>query len=141
MHQTSIFRTSAPARRTIQRLGLFALPLLVSPLSFNLAARAQTIAAAPRPLITQVVDEATLATLRGNTRPEATAAHDRGLASDDLAMDHMLLQLQRSPEQELALTRFIDALHDPASPSYHQWLTAEQFGSRLDRKTSCRERV
>ena len=49
----------------------------------------------------------------------------------DLSMDHMLLQLQRSPEQEQAVQAFVDALHNPGSPDFHRWLTAEEFGARF----------
>ena len=57
----------------------------------------------PRALITKEVDETRLVTLKGNTRPEANAMNDRGAVADDFRMEHMLLQLQRSPEQEQAL--------------------------------------
>ncbi len=40
----------------------------------------------------------------------------------------MQLQLQRSAAQEQAVQQFIDRLHDPKSPNFHKWLTAEQFG-------------
>ena len=43
-------------------------------------------------------------------------------------MEHMLLQLQRSPEQEDAVRGLIDDLHNASSPKFHQWLTAEEFG-------------
>ncbi len=43
----------------------------------------------------------------------------------------MLLQLQRSPEQELALRQFLDELQTPGSPNYHKWLTAQEFGDRF----------
>ena len=43
-------------------------------------------------------------------------------------MDHMLLQLQRSPEREQALQNFIDQQHDSTSPNFHKWLTAAEFG-------------
>jgi len=69
-----------------------------------------------------------LVTLRGNTRPEAVAQNDRGRVSDDLILNHMMLQLQRTPGQEQALQQFITDLHDPASPLFHQWITAEEFG-------------
>jgi subtilase family serine protease len=81
----------------------------------------------PLPVIREAVDEAKLATLEGNTRPEATAANDRGIVSDDFKLDHMLLQLQRSPERETALKQYIDELHDAKSANFHQWLTADQF--------------
>ena len=39
-----------------------------------------------------------------------------------------MLQLKRSPQQERAVEQFIDALQDPASPNFHKWLTAAEFG-------------
>ena len=45
-------------------------------------------------------------------------------------MDHILLQLQRSPEQQTAVDALIDNLHNPKSPDYHHWLTAAEFGQR-----------
>jgi subtilase family serine protease len=79
-------------------------------------------------LITQNVDEGQLVTLAGNTRPEATPENDRGGVAENLLLEHMLLQLKRSPEQEQALQKFIGQQYDPKSPNFHQWLTAEQFG-------------
>jgi subtilase family serine protease len=84
-------------------------------------------AGGPMAVIRDTVDETKLATLEGNTRPEATAANDRGLVSDEFRLDHMLLQLQRSPEREAALKQYIDELHDASSANFHQWLTADQF--------------
>ena len=86
---------------------------------------AQTLA---RPLITSRIDESTLVTLQGNTRPEATVANDRGRVADATRMDHMFLLLQRAPEREEALRTVIDQLHDPKSANFHHWLTPQQFG-------------
>ena len=72
--------------------------------------------------------EAGLVTLAANTRPEANAQNDLGEVSDDLSIDHMMLQLKRSPRQEQAVERFIAELHDPKSPNFHKWLTASDFG-------------
>ncbi len=93
-----------------------------------------------RVLITRPVDSSRLYTLAGNTRSEANAENDRGKVPDAFAMQHMLLQLQRSPERELALKNFIDQQHDSTSPNFHKWLTADQFGqmygpARLDIET------
>src|SRR5271154_5182723 len=79
-----------------------------------------------RGLIVDRIDESKLHRIEGNTRSEASAENDRGAAPYDLTMDHLLLQLQRSPEQEQAVRAFIDALHDPASPDFHKWLTAAE---------------
>ena len=57
--------------------------------------------------------------------------NDRGAVADDFQMEHMLLQLQRPPEQEQALKEFIDQLHDPASPNFHRWLSAQEFGEKF----------
>jgi subtilase family serine protease len=80
------------------------------------------------PRITARIDETALRTLRGNTRPEVNAQNDRGAVADDLVMDHMLLQLERSPEQEEEVRGLIDDLHNPSSPNFHHWLTAPEFG-------------
>jgi subtilase family serine protease len=69
-----------------------------------------------------------LRTLSGNTPGGANAQNDRGRVPDAFAMDHMLLQLRRSPERELALTNLIDRLHDSTSPDFHKWLTAAELG-------------
>ena len=33
------------------------------------------------------------------------------------------------PAPEAALNRYMDEVHNPASPNFHHWLTAEQFGA------------
>ena len=90
-----------------------------------------TIAAAappPRDLIKEPIDPTRLHTLAGNTRSEANSQNDRGKVADSFPMNHMLLQLQRSPEREQELRNFIDRLHNSNSTDFHKWLTAAQFG-------------
>src|SRR5713226_3335726 len=84
-----------------------------------------------RPRITQSVDDMNRVVLEGNTHPEARPANDRGAVANDFAMEHMLLQLKRSPEQEQAVQQFIDELQTKGSPNFHQWLTAQEFGERF----------
>jgi subtilase family serine protease len=81
--------------------------------------------------VAQHIDEGDLVTLGGNTRSEATSANDRGAVDPAMTFEHLELQLRRSPEQEREAALFIEALHDPASPSFHQWLTAVEFGRRF----------
>jgi hypothetical protein len=88
-------------------------------------------AGSARPLITAAIDEKTLVTLAGNTRPEANARNDRGPVAPNLPMNHMLLQLRRSPEQEQAVEKYIDEIEDPKSPNYHLWLTPQEIGQRF----------
>jgi subtilase family serine protease len=105
------------------RFSAIALTLLL----FTVAANAT---AGSRPLITSAINEASLVTLEGNTRPEANAANDRGRVSDNLVLENLQLQLRRPAEAEQALDKYIDDLQKPNSASYHQWLTAQQYGER-----------
>lgn len=110
----------------------FRLPWLCPVLAFLLMAWSgvSQTASANRParaMITAPIDSRTHK-LAGNTRPEAAAANDDGAASDDLPMEHMLLQLRRPAERETAASEFVRQLHDPKSPNYHKWITAGQFG-------------
>ena len=87
----------------------------------------ESMAQAARQLVTQVIDERQTVELTGNTRPEVSSENDRGRVDDALVLDHMQLLMKRPAEREAALVNFIDLLHDPKSPYFHQWLGAEQF--------------
>jgi hypothetical protein len=71
-------------------------------------------------------------TLPGNVRPETWSSIDLGAAPTDLALQHMVLLLKRSGEQEAALQNLLAAQQDRKSPQYHHWLTpteyADEFG-------------
>lgn len=88
-------------------------------------------ALAPQTRITQTVNETALTTLKGNTHPLAQAQFDRGVAPPDLPMARMLLVLKRSDAQEAALEKLLEDQQDQGSPSYHQWLTPDQFGQQF----------
>ena len=121
-------REPQPAWRCNAAAALLALPLLLAAPVFS-----QTLATgrASRNVVPRQVDEYRLVTLRGNVHPAATAANDRGLVADALPLNHMMLQLKRSPAQERAFAQLIDQLHDRASPNFHHWLTAEQIGAQF----------
>ena len=102
--------------------------LLLLGLAGSLGVSATAAADTPR-LVTQTMNDIQTVTLPGNTRPEATEANDRGPVADNLQLDHMQLLLKRPAETEAALVRYIDALHNPASPSFHKFLTAATFGA------------
>jgi len=92
-------------------------------------AQTQTKLAAPR--ITQAIDEAKLVTLQHGVNPLALAGFDQGVVADSRPMNHMLLVLQRSPEQETALRNLLDAQQTKNSSNYHAWLTPQQFGQQF----------
>ena len=83
------------------------------------------------PRIAQPVQEGQLVQLLGSTHPLATAEFDRGPVEDNFPMEHMFLQLQRSPEQEEALERFLVEVQDPQSSNYHKWLTPDELGANF----------
>jgi subtilase family serine protease len=115
----------------VRKLGSFSLVVLAALISApSLNAQAQSGLRA-RPRMTQSINEMDRVALPGNTRPEARFANDRGPVSNNFTMEHMLLQLKRSPEQEAALQQFIDELHTKDSANFHHWLTAQEFGERF----------
>ena len=81
--------------------------------------------------ITARVDDAALTVLRGNTHPLARRQNDQGAIADSQPMHRMVLLLQRSPEQEVALKNLVDQQQSSTSPNYHQWLSPQQFGQQF----------
>ncbi len=79
-------------------------------------------------LVVGAIDEAKRVTLVGNTHPKATARFEAGRVEATLPMERMMLVLRRSPEQEAALQAFNERQYDVASPDFHRWLHAEEFG-------------
>jgi hypothetical protein len=86
--------------------------------------------------IVQPIDESKLVTLACGMPRRATAKNDRGAVADSFRLNHMYLRLQRSAQQQQALERALEALQDPQSANYHQWLTAEELTCRA-RRGSC----
>jgi hypothetical protein len=83
---------------------------------------------APQARIVDRLNENVLVTLRGNTHPSIRNAADLGLVSDSQPLTRMLLLLQRGPDQEAALLRYLDEQQSPSTPNFHKWLTPAQFG-------------
>ncbi len=107
--------------------------LRLSPVVFFLAAltpaSAQSPLPAPRSRILQAVDDNHRTILSGNTHPLARAEFDQGALADATPLRRMVLVLQRSADQEIALQQLIDQQQDRSSSTYHQWLTPESFGA------------
>jgi subtilase family serine protease len=113
----------------IRRIAL-ATAILTLATAFHLGAfaKAREPQAGARELITTEIDESVRVTLRGNTRPEANRANDRGHVPDDFPLEHMLLQLRRPPELQQEYDAYVVGLTKGGSPSFHQWLTPDQVG-------------
>jgi hypothetical protein len=82
------------------------------------------------PLITQQVDPAQRQVLSNTIHPLVKSAADLGRADPSLVMKDMLLMLQPSASAK-AIQQYIDTLHDPSSPGYHNWLTPEQYAAKF----------
>src|ERR1700684_199723 len=135
------FFFATPTRR--RSFSVLVLTIFLTLLSKDIPARAQPApdpspANPPNPMFTQpqdrittFIDEDQRVTLRGNRHPLATAQHDAGAVSPGYRMERMLLTLLPDASQQEALDQLLDAQHNPESPSYHQWLTPEQYGERF----------
>ena len=93
------------------------------------AATAQAAAIPAR--ITQGIDETQLVRLRGNVHPLARPEFDQGLVGEATPMKRMMLVLQRGPEQQAALSKFMDEQLSKDSPNFHNWLTPDEFGKQF----------
>jgi subtilase family serine protease len=121
------------------RNSLFVLTFLLALPAFRAAAQSKPDAASASAAqaaaiparITQAIDETELVRLKGNVHPLARAEFDQGLVSDATPMNRMMLVLQRSPEQQAALSKLMDEQLSKDSPNFHKWLTPDQFGKQF----------
>ena len=120
-------------RSIVVRPSSICIPFLWSILAASIVFPSPALAqsAVKRRLITAPIQDESTTTLRGNTYPLARAEFDRGAAPLDLPMRRMLLVLKRGPEQETSLEGLLDQQQAKGSPSYHSWLTPEQFGQQF----------
>lgn len=122
--------------KSISRRGHGAPKMLLALMAAGLAtafaghADAATIGLLSKPLITRAANDNDRVTVPGNVSPYATAENDRGLASDSLPLDHILIQLKRPADREQALQQFMREQQTPGSANYRKWLTADEFGQQ-----------
>jgi len=69
--------------------------------------------------------------LRESRPPLARAENEAGRVPASTRLEGLSIVFSRSAGQEADLQSLIAAQHDPSSPSYHQWLTPEQFAERF----------
>ncbi len=77
------------------------------------------------------IDDNDTVVVHGNVPPQAEAIADRGQTDRNLKYEKMILLLPSRASGRDSLERLVAQLNDPNSPSYHQWLTPEQFGKRF----------
>ncbi len=74
--------------------------------------------------------------LQGTVSPRVKRSADLGAAAGDQRLSSLTLHFSRTAEQQADLDQLYTAQLDPSSPSYHQWLTPEQFGARFGLSSS-----
>ena len=105
---------------------------LLSLLALSLSANAQS-AGAPVPQSNRVVgtvDSNARVQLSGHVPAWAVSANDDGPVAGTTKI-RLTFVLTRSPQMQAAFTQFLADQQDPASPSYHQWLTPQQVGEQF----------
>ncbi len=98
-----------------------------------LAAAASLPAPAQSPAIRIAGDLSTAqrSALPNSANPRAQAQYSTGRLAGSTRLQGMSLLFNRTQAQEDALKALLAAQQNPASPSYHKWLTSEQFAARF----------
>ena len=81
--------------------------------------------------IAGAVNNGSRVALQGTMGGHARRSTDLGLAPANLQLESLSLRFSMTPAQQADLNQLLAAQLDPSSPSYHQWLTSEQFGARF----------
>jgi subtilase family serine protease len=89
------------------------------------------LALAPQRRIPDVIDNSTRVTLPGSRPARAAASADIGRVPASTPLTGITLVFSMTPAQKADLDTLIAAQQNPGSPSYHQWLTPDQFGARF----------
>jgi subtilase family serine protease len=135
---TSMLRNLRQVTRAISSLSLLAVLAVPYASAQSPSAQAPTADSAsaapfatPRVRVTQAVDENDMVALPGRIHPQAKPSNDRGLVSDAQLITRIHLVLQRSAEQQAALTQLMSDQQNATSPNYHAWLTPQSFGKQF----------
>jgi subtilase family serine protease len=102
--------------------------ILVLLLAVPVISSAQTAA---KNRIVQAIDDTQRTVVQGNLHPMARPEFDQGRADGSMPINHASIVFKPSPSQQRALDALLAAQQDPSSPSYHQWLTPEQYADRF----------
>jgi len=81
--------------------------------------------------IVQAIENASRVALQGNVRPMFRPENDLGRADGSLRLENISLTFAFAASRQSELTALLDDLQNPFSPSFHRWLTPEQFADRF----------
>jgi pseudomonalisin len=92
---------------------------------------AQSNLTVPASRVRGPINEKAVVTLTGNTHPLARPEADLGSVDGDMRLERLVLVLAPSEQQQRELDALAEAQQDPASASFHQWLTPAEYGARF----------
>jgi uncharacterized protein (TIGR03437 family) len=81
--------------------------------------------------ITAPIDARRTIVLKGNVHPSAQSRFDLGPVEPAFRVGYITLMLKKTDAQQAALEQLLEQQQNPASPSYHNWLTPEQYADRF----------
>jgi subtilase family serine protease len=93
--------------------------------------RTSAAAVAPvRDLVTAQVDMTRTSALSNHRASWAAQGNDAGFVPDNVRLDHLSIELNRTPEREQAFQQLLRDQQDPASREFRRWLTPAEVGER-----------
>ncbi|HEY0702684.1 MAG TPA: Ig-like domain repeat protein [Candidatus Acidoferrales bacterium] len=93
--------------------------------------QAATSSSAANASLLAQIDERQRVPLKAPVHPLARAEFDRGAVGEATPTGRVILRMARPADREAALEQFLRDAHTPGTPSYHQWVTTQQFGARF----------
>jgi len=98
--------------------------------SLAIGAAATVCFAQPNRILSKI-DNARTVTLPGRVHPLATAGNDAGAVDPSFPVPFITLLLKPAAAQQASLDQLLQDQQNPASSSYHRWLTPEQYADRF----------
>jgi pseudomonalisin len=105
--------------------------LLYSQVAARAAISANPLSVLPRDRVQALINDRSTVVLSGNRHPLAKQEYAIGAAPADLRLERMILVLTADSTQQDALSVFMRAQTDSASPFFHHWLTPEEYGQHF----------
>jgi uncharacterized protein (TIGR03437 family) len=87
--------------------------------------------AAPPVRVLVRVDDNQRVFLNGHVHPKALPQYDQGPVSPSLELSHLTLRFKLSATQQADLDQLLQDQQNPSSPSYHHWLSPEEYGAHF----------
>jgi hypothetical protein len=109
---------------------ILSIPLLLT-IGVSIFSQGSQAQAVLKDRITQPIESASMTPIAGSLHPLAKSGVDQGLTDNTRVLGGMIINFQRTAQQEAALQALLKAQQDPGSPSYHKWLTPAQFGQQF----------